>query len=270
MNIDPVFDSGSEGEFEDNVDADPDFEVTGIDYRSESCSDVDIDIYENPQPSTSSKLDYSSEYLGFKPRPNKKRKTLNRTVDLDLSLDEVDLRAQASNPRPPDVRPSDFEDDQPPTPIEIEQNKDKDSGDRPNKRKSKKQASTDEELEWTSVDKPPLLPVFDELSGITAAVDESSTPFQIFSLFFPESMIKLFKSETNKYAKSITDKLKGTNKLKKNSLWGKWVTVKLHEIYQFFSIIFHMCVVKKPKLRDYWSTDSFMKTSYAASVMPRD
>lgn len=50
--------------------------------------------------------------------------------------------------------------------------------------------------------------------------------------------MKLFKSETNKYAKTMTDKLRRTNRLKKNSVWGKWVAVKLHEVYTLSSLSF--------------------------------
>jgi hypothetical protein len=34
----------------------------------------------------------------------------------------------------------------------------------------------------------------------------------IFSIFFPESMIKHIKTETNRYAKSIADKLRRSKK----------------------------------------------------------
>lgn len=139
---------------------------------------------------------------------------------------------------------------------------------KPKRRRSDK--PTDEELGWTNSDIQPQLPIFTETSGILANIDETTTPFEVFSLFFPESLIKTFKSETNKYAKSITDKLRRTDKLKKNSIWGQWKTVKLHEIYLFFSIIVHMCVVKKFKLADYWSTDQFIASVYARSVMSRD
>ena len=52
------------------------------------------------------------------------------------------------------------------------------------------------------------------------------------------------KTETNWYAKTIADKLSRTNKLRSHSRW-------LHELYLFFAVIIHMCLVKKPKLRDY-------------------
>lgn len=105
--------------------------------------------------------------------------------------------------------------------------------------RNKKQKPTDEELGCSLIDDPPKLPEFDETtSGITASIDENSTPFDVFFNFFPESLVKLFKSETNKYAKTMTDKLRRTNRLKKNSVWGKWVTVKLHEVYTLSPLSF--------------------------------
>jgi len=88
---------------------------------------------------------------------------------------------------------------------------------------------------------------FSEQSGPTAAVDDSSTPFDFFSIFFPESMIKHIKTETNRYAKSIADKLRRTKKLKPHSIWHTWTGVRLHEMYLFFAVIIHMCLAKKPK-----------------------
>ena len=49
----------------------------------------------------------------------------------------------------------------------------------------------------------------------------------------------------------------------------KWSTVKLRELYWFFSIIIHMCLVKLPKINDYWSTEDFYATSFAKKLMSR-
>jgi hypothetical protein len=70
------------------------------------------------------------------------------------------------------------------------------------------------------------LPQFSEQSGSTAAVDDSSTPFDL--IFFPEFMIKHIKTETNRYAKSTADKLRRTNKLKPHSVWQTWTGLRLH------------------------------------------
>jgi len=71
-------------------------------------------------------------------------------------------------------------------------------------------------LGWSFLDQLPSLPQFSEQSGSSAAVDESSTLYDIFffSIFFPEFMIKHIKTETNRHAKSIADKLRTANMLK--------------------------------------------------------
>jgi len=93
------------------------------------------------------------------------------------------------------------------------------------------------------------VPQFSEQSGSSAAVDDSSTPFDFFfvAIFFQEFMIKHIKTETNRYA----DKLRRTNKLKPHSIWQTWTGVRLYEMCLFLAVIIHMCLIKKPKLRDY-------------------
>jgi len=83
-------------------------------------------------------------------------------------------------------------------------------------------------------------------------------------------MIKHIKTETNRYNKSIAAKLRRTNKLKPHSIWKTCTRVRLHEMYLFFAIIIHMYLVKKPKLRDYWSTSNFISTQFSGSVMSRN
>jgi hypothetical protein len=70
-------------------------------------------------------------------------------------------------------------------------------------------------------------------------------------------MIKLIKTKTNRYAKPTAGKLRRTNKLMPHSVRQTWTGVRLHEMYLLLAVIIHMCLVKKPKLRDYWSTFYF-------------
>jgi hypothetical protein len=48
------------------------------------------------------------------------------------------------------------------------------------------------------------------------------------------------KTETIRYAESIADKLRRTNKQKALSIWQTWTGVRLHEKYLFFAVIIHV------------------------------
>ena len=83
-------------------------------------------------------------------------------------------------------------------------------------------------------------------------------------------MVKHIKTETNRYARSIADKLRRTNEPRPHSIWQTWNGVRLHEVYLFFAVIIHMCLVKKPKIKDYWSTSNFISTQFSGSVISRN
>ena len=76
--------------------------------------------------------------------------------------------------------------------------------------------------------------------------------------------------QTNRYAASRISFLRRHNKLKRNSLWNKWKTVTLNEIYKFFSITLHMSVLKLPHINDYWTRDVFLSTRFSNRLLSRD
>ncbi|XP_039301196.1 piggyBac transposable element-derived protein 4-like, partial [Nilaparvata lugens] len=123
---------------------------------------------------------------------------------------------------------------------------------------------------WNSDDNLPDLPVFEEISGVRADLDETSTEFDCFSLFFSKEVMKNIKVETNRYAGCTIIKLRRQNQLKEHSLWNKWHCVTVEEMYSFFSIILHMCIVRKPSIDDSWVTDPFVSTPFPSSIMSRD
>ena len=55
-----------------------------------------------------------------------------------------------------------------------------------------------------------------------------------------------------------------------NSVYAMWKPCRLGELYRFFAIIFHMCIVKKPQLKDYWSQHTVLHSTFAARLMTRD
>lgn len=123
--------------------------------------------------------------------------------------------------------------------------------------------------DWSDTDEQPELPVF-EMGTSSVPIDPNCDPFHCFSVFFYLNMIKLIKTETNRYAAETIASLKRQNKIKKNSMWHRWSTVKLKEIYCFFSIVLHMCLVKLPKIKDYWSTTPFLQTQFASKLLSRN
>lgn len=120
------------------------------------------------------------------------------------------------------------------------------------------------------VPNPPARPVFSGDPRVTATLDHTSDEYDCFSVFFDKDIVVLVKQETNRYASTIIAKLRRTNKLKPNSLWNKWSPVKVHEVYNFFSIILHMCTVWKANLSDYWSTKPFIHSTFASKLLSRD
>ena len=64
------------------------------------------------------------------------------------------------------------------------------------------------------------------------------------------------KAETNLYARQSQNEEQRE----------RWSRVTLSEMKKFFAIILHMSVVKKPAIRDYWSTNPAMYSSFASQI----
>lgn len=124
--------------------------------------------------------------------------------------------------------------------------------------------------DWSDVDCQLELPVFEEQCGVTVQMPGDADELHCFLLFFTEEILNHIKSETNRYAADNIEKMQRTNKLKPNSLWVTWKPVTTGEMYKFFSIIIHMCLVKKPTISDYWSKDPVIASTFAPSLLSRD
>ncbi|UYV60967.1 PGBD5 [Cordylochernes scorpioides] len=108
---------------------------------------------------------------------------------------------------------------------------------------------------------PPTLPPFTARPGLNLVGDVSS-PFDAFSLFFTENIFKSIKEETNRYARSIIDRESKKGPLKPHGMLAKWKAVSVAQIKLFFCVIIHMSLVKKPGMKDYWSTHGFLKNAF--------
>ena len=61
--------------------------------------------------------------------------------------------------------------------------------------------------EWKVTDDRPPLPVFCEVSGVRAPVHSGSSLLDCFEQFFSRDIVKIIKSNTNRYAASSLDKM---------------------------------------------------------------
>jgi hypothetical protein len=133
------------------------------------------------------------------------------------------------------------------------------------RKRNSRNGTSDSALGWSFLDQQPSF-----LSKVDQLQQRLTTPHHLiffFSIFFPEFMMEHIKTETNRYVKSIAGERRRTNKLKPHSIWQTWTGVMMHEMYLFFAVIIHMCLVKKPKFRDYWSTSNFISIQFSGSVI---
>jgi hypothetical protein len=130
----------------------------------------------------------------------------------------------------------------------------------------------DEANGWTYEvrERPPENPVFEEVTRVLAPVDENSSVFDCFSIFFNDDFWKLVKTETNRYAGQMKAKQARRGLLKSGSMLYNWKPVTLQELKHFFSIIIHMTLVQKETIDSYWSTREIINTSFPRKIMPRD
>jgi hypothetical protein len=49
-------------------------------------------------------------------------------------------------------------------------------------------------------------------------------------------------------------------------VYAQWKEVSTHETKLFLAIVIHMCLVKKPSLRDNWTTQPILRTNYTTKV----
>ncbi|CAG5033836.1 unnamed protein product [Parnassius apollo] len=79
----------------------------------------------------------------------------------------------------------------------------------------------DEANGWSyeAVQQPPENPVFQEISRVLAPIDENSSLFDCFSIFFPDSFWKLLKTETNRYAAQMKAKQTRQDRISMNCVF---------------------------------------------------
>ncbi|CAG5056292.1 unnamed protein product [Parnassius apollo] len=130
----------------------------------------------------------------------------------------------------------------------------------------------DEANGWSyeAVQQPPENPVFQEISRVLAPIDENSSLFDCFSIFFPDSFWKLLKTKTNRYAAQMKAKQTRQGILKPGTMLYQWKPVTKQELKTFFSVVIHMTLVQKESFDSYWSTREIIETSFARKHMNRN
>lgn len=92
---------------------------------------------------------------------------------------------------------------------------------------------------------------------------ESPSEVTCFKIFFTEEVMGEIVVETNRYASDLQEgEMKGK--------MAKWVPTNIKEMYTFLVSVLLMGVIKKPSLRDYWSTDPMLRSPFFGSLFSQD
>ena len=129
------------------------------------------------------------------------------------------------------------------------------------------QQPSDMEKDWKIEDSVRDTP-FSSIPHISNAsnINENLSPFQVFHIFVNNDIISHIKTETNRYAAQQIAAQKRKGPISKNSVFSRWKPVTISEIECFLAIIMHMGFVRKPRLRDYWSTNPIYDSKLASSL----
>ena len=87
-----------------------------------------------------------------------------------------------------------------------------------------------------------------------------------FKCFITDEMISVIADETNRYAAQFFL----VKTLKANSRFKKFKDVTDADIKAFLTLVFYMGIVRKSNLKDYWTSNPVLYTSFPGSIMSRD
>lgn len=132
---------------------------------------------------------------------------------------------------------------------------------------SKKRKTTVDEpnFKWQKADLIPILHDFDDgNSGCQIQnITEKSSALEIFESFITHEIVQEMVTQTKIYYDSFVSE--NSDKATKN-----YKPVDVDEMYVFLAISLLMPLVKKQKIKDYWSKDIIIETPIFGQVMPRD
>jgi len=99
--------------------------------------------------------------------------------------------------------------------------------------------------------------------GLLSGLNE---PIDFFNLFISDELLEDVCEKSDKYYK----KYKNNTRLAKRTHKKKWNKPDLVEIRGFLGLLLSMGILKKPKLDDYWTTNSLFQTPGFGEIMSRD
>ena len=109
--------------------------------------------------------------------------------------------------------------------------------------------------------------VFTGSGGVTPdfQLDPNANEADYFRLFLDDEVVQVMADETNRYHYQRT-----ANRPPSASKMKKWFDVCLREMFVFLAITLLMPHTEKHRVRDYWSTDAFLRTPIYGHYMARD
>ena len=114
--------------------------------------------------------------------------------------------------------------------------------------------------------KTPRIQPFTQETGInTDQVDltKVKTPLDFFRLFFTLEFVGRVMESTNTYAEQARAAKPEKHK-------SKWVPADTQSLIKFIGLTFIMGVLKKARIKDYWTTTPELATPFFGHVMKRD
>ena len=106
-------------------------------------------------------------------------------------------------------------------------------------------------------------------NNITAETDADTLvePMGFAGLYLDDALIDLTVEQTNRYAAQLNE---STLNPPKHSFIATWTDVSRNEIKQWLGLTFLTGLIKKNKVRDYWSTNPLHSTPIFQAIMTRN
>ena len=95
-------------------------------------------------------------------------------------------------------------------------------------------------------------------------------PFQIFTDLFPDEIMDLLVSETNRYFTWKMDQLGKRDNLPASTRARQWVDLTLPEFKDFLATLILMGLSPRGNYELYWSTSSMQEWPFLRQIMSRD